>query len=364
MELLEKDEEYVISLLVQGKKVEAIAFVKDKTGMNLKEAKDYIDKKINNEYYNKNLSISEEDEKHISSLINENKKLEAVTFLHKNKDIYLLEAKNYTDNLIFKKNIETNKENTHKRGYIFDEKLNLFVPNLSKQKKAQKIIINIFLILVLISLIQFIFLDRSSDLQMIILAFSILGILLLTIVLPLVSLDIYNTENKLKTLRNLELSDQLEVKAFISNFDLFANLLLLLILIIVIPIVLIKAYKKGEYKDILYLIPLIIFTIYGVYELLKMLKYKKYSLNISNKEITLLYNKNEIKSIKIENINFINFYTKEFKKGRKYNIPIIQILDRKKNIFAEMDIKTSDYILLKKYFKKYEVLIDDEFNKI
>ena len=364
MELSEKDEEYVISSLVQGKKVEAIAFVKDKTGMNLKEAKDYIDKKINNEYYDKNLSISEEDEKHISSLINENKKLEAVAFLHKNKDISLLEAKNYTDNLIFKKNIETNKENTHKRGYIFDEKLNLFVPNLSKQKKAQKIIINIFLILVLISLIQLIFLDRISDIQIIILAFSILGILLLTIVLPLVSLDIYNTENKLKTLRNLELSDQLEVKAFISNFDLFANLLLLLILIIVIPIVLIKAHKKGEYKDILYLIPLIIFTIYGVYELLKMLKYKKYSLNISNKEITLLYNKNEIKSIKIENINFINFYTKEFKKGRKYNIPIIQILDRKKNIFAEMDIKTSDYILLKKYFKKYEVLIDDEFNKI
>ena len=45
MELSEKDEEYVISLLKQGKKVEAIAFVKDKTGMTLKEAKDYIDKK-------------------------------------------------------------------------------------------------------------------------------------------------------------------------------------------------------------------------------------------------------------------------------------------------------------------------------
>ena len=46
MELSEKDEEYVISLLKQGKKVEAIAFVKDKTGMTLKEAKDYIDKKM------------------------------------------------------------------------------------------------------------------------------------------------------------------------------------------------------------------------------------------------------------------------------------------------------------------------------
>ena len=45
MELSEKDEKYVISLLKQAKKVEAIAFVKDKTGMTLKEAKDYIDKK-------------------------------------------------------------------------------------------------------------------------------------------------------------------------------------------------------------------------------------------------------------------------------------------------------------------------------
>ena len=361
MELLEKDEEYIISLLEQGKKVEAIVFVKDKTGMTLKEAKDCIDKKINNEHYEKNISISEEDEKNLSSLINENKKLQTVAFLHKNKDMSLLEAKNYTNNLIFKKNIETNRENTDKRGYIFDEKLNLFVPNLARQKKARKIMLSIFLVLVVIFLIQLIFLDRSSDIRMIILTYSILGILVFMITLPLVSLDIYNTENKLKTLGNLELSDQFEVKAFISNFDLFSNILLLLIFIIVIPIVLVKAYKKGEYKDI---IPLIIFIIYGVYELLKMLKYKKYSLNISNKEITLLYNKNEIKSIEIENINFVNFYTKEFKKGRKYNIPIIQILDRKKNIFAEMDIKTSDYILLKKYFKKYEVLVDDEFNKI
>ncbi|ATV65792.1 hypothetical protein CTM86_03875 [Fusobacterium pseudoperiodonticum] len=46
MKLLEKDEEYIISLLEQGKKVEAIAFVKDKIGMTLKEAKDYIEKLI------------------------------------------------------------------------------------------------------------------------------------------------------------------------------------------------------------------------------------------------------------------------------------------------------------------------------
>ena len=46
MKLLEKDEEYIISLLEQGKKVEAIAFIKNKTGMSLIEAKDYIEKLI------------------------------------------------------------------------------------------------------------------------------------------------------------------------------------------------------------------------------------------------------------------------------------------------------------------------------
>ena len=46
MELLEKDEEHISSLLKQEKKVEAIAFVKDKTGMSLIEAKDYIEKLI------------------------------------------------------------------------------------------------------------------------------------------------------------------------------------------------------------------------------------------------------------------------------------------------------------------------------
>ena len=52
---------------------------------------------------------------------------------------------------------------------------------------------------------------------------------------------------------------------------------------------------------------------------------------------------------------------KKFKRGEN-NIPTIEIFDSEKNIFAEMNIKTSDYILLKKYFKKYEVLVNDKFN--
>lgn len=322
--------------------------------MSLIEAKDYIDKK--------DISISGEDEQYLSSLINENKELEAVIFLHKNKDMSLLEAKNYIDRLILRKNIETNKRTTHKWGYVYDEELSTFVPNLARQKKALKIMKSIFWILLLIFLIQLIFLDRSSDIKMITFRFSISGILVLIITLPLGSLSIHYIENKLKKLKNLELSNQFEVKAFISNFEIFLYGLLLLIFIIGIAIFFVKIDYK-DYKGIFYLLGLITMTIYGIYEFLKKLKNGKYSLNIDSKGITLLYDKDEIKSIKFEKINFIKFYAKKFKR-RENNIPSIEIFDMEKNIFTELDIKISDYILLKMYFEKYKVLVKDEFKKI
>ena len=313
MELLEKDEEYIISLLEQGKKVEAIVFVKNKTGMNLKE------------------------------------------------------AKNYTDNLILKKNVETKKESSRKWNSVYDEKLNTFVPDLARQKKVLKIMKGIFLILLLFSLVQLIFLDRSSDIKMIIFSFSILGILVLMITLPLGSLSIRYIENKLQKLKNLELSNQFEVKAFISNFDLFLQVLGILIFIIIIPILFIKNYKEVDYKnykEIFYFFGLIAITAAGIYELLKMLKNKKYSLNIDSREITLLYNKNEMKSIKIEKINFIKFYDKKVKRGVRTNIPIIEIFDMEKNVFTKMEVKISDYILLKKYFERHKIMVDDNFKML
>ena len=362
MELSEKDEEYISSLLKQGKKVEAIVFVKNKTGMSLKEAKDYVDKKVNNEYYEENISISKEDEEYIYSLINENKKLQAIAFLHKEKEMTLKEVMDYIDREMLKNKI-TAKKPIHKRGYIFNEKLDILIPNLTRQKKALKIMLSIFLVLLVITLIQLIFLDRSSDIKMIILRYSISGILLLIITLPLIILNIHIIENKLKKLENLEVSNQFEVKTFVSNFHLFLHALLILIFIIIIPIFFVKIDYK-DYKGIFYFFVLIAITVAGIYELLKILKNKKYSLNIDSREIALLYNRNEMKSIKIEKINFINFYDKKSKRGVRSNIPTIEIFDSEKNIFAEMNIKTSDYILLKKYFKKYEVLVNDKFNRL
>lgn len=361
MELSQKDEEYIISLLKQGKKLNAVEFVKEKARVSLLEAKQYIDKKINNEYYEKNVSISKEDKEYISSLIKENKKLEAVAFLHKERKMNLEEAKNYVDREEFKLKIST-KKISHKKTYIFNEKLNIFIPDLGRQRKITKIILNILLILVPVSLIQLYFLDRTSLVKMRIFGFSIVWIPVLLILYFGLILNIHFVEKKIKEIENLELLNEFEIKSYGKNIELFFNVILFIILFFGIYVFLKMTFQKPTYKNIFYIIFLIGLIIFNCYVFLETLKNRKYSLNLNSKTVKILYNNNEINSIKIDNINFVKFYAKKFKSGRTANVPIMQIFNKEKNIFVEMTIKTIDYHLLKMYFTKYKVLVDDTYN--
>ena len=326
MELLEKDEEYIISLLEQGKKVEAIIFVKDKKGMTLKEAKEYVDKKINNvnnECYKENISISKEDEEYISSLINENKKLQAVAFLHKNKNMTLLEARNYVNKLSLYKekdmsdsnnysiNLDINnnskfKENKQRKGYIFDKNLNNFVPYLARQKKTNKIIFYILLILVVISLIQLPFLDRTLYNQIFFL-FSLAFIIPLFVIWIAVALNIYFTEKKLKGLEEFELTNEFEVKSLRKNFTVFFNILFFSFLIFVLYIQIKILLKHFSYKGLFSSTVLLVAMIYNFYVFFKELKNREYSLNINGKNIDILYKNNEINLIKMNSIDCVKF---------------------------------------------------------
>ena len=380
MELLEKDEEYIISLLKQGKKVEAIIFVKDKKGMTLKEAKEYVDKKINNvnnECYKENISISKEDEEYISSLINENKKLQAVAFLHKNKNMTLLEARNYVNKLSFYKekdmsdsnnysiNLDINnnskfKENKLRKGYIFDKNLNNFVPYLARQKKTNKIIFYILLILVVISLIQLPFLDRTLYNQIFFL-FSLAFIIPLFVIWIAVALNIYFTEKKLKGLEEFELTNEFEVKSLRKNFTVFFNILFFSFLIFVLYIQIKILLKHFSYKGLFSSTVLLVAMIYNFYVFFKELKNREYSLNINGKNIGILYKNNEINLIKMNSIDCVKFYSKKLGKGRKESNPTMQIFDKEQKILVEMTISIKDYYLLKKHFIKYDVKVADNF---
>ena len=244
MELSEKDEEYIISLLEQGKKVEAIVFVKDKTGITLKESKDY------------------------------------------------------TDKLILEKNIETNKESTCKWGCVYDEKLNAFIPNLARQE-----------------------------------------------------------------FEKIELSDKFEIKSLRKNIWLFSYIILFIILIFILSSLINILLKELTYKHIFYTIFFIGVLIFNCYNFLRELKARKYFLTISGKTIKIYFENSEKEVITTDNISQVKFYVIDTGRGIGKKNPTLQIFDNEEKILVEMTIKPIDYYLLKKYFEKYNVMIDNQYKE-
>ena len=224
MELLEKDEEYIISLLEQGKKVEAIVFVKDKTGMTLKEAKDYIEK------------------------------------------------------LILKKNIHL-------------------------------------------------------------------------------------LEKRLQKIEKIELSDKFEIKSLRKNIWLFSYIILFIILIFILSSLINILLKKLTYKHIFYSIIFIGVIIFNCYNFLRELKSRNYFLTVSGKTIKIYYENNEKESITTDNISQVRFYVIDSGRGIGNKNPTLQIFDSEEKILVEMTIKPIDYCLLKKYFEKYNVTIDNQYKE-
>ena len=376
--LSNEDNKYLISLIKEEKIVEAVKFVREKTDMSLLEAKKYVDlKRINEnaEYSQSDNNISEDEKEYIVSLIQENKKLQAVAFLHKSKNMSLLEAKNYIDNLapyiekdMTKINSNSNnisnykaKEIPNKRGFIFDEKLNIFIPNLARQRKFNKVILYILLLLTVISLIQLPLLDRTSYYQMLFFLFSSVSLLPLLVIWIGVALNIHFTEKTLKELEEFELTNEFEIKSLKENFTFFFFIFIFVFLILVTYLQVHKSFKWFSYRELFPFILIVAVTIYNLYIFYKKLKNRKYSLNINGKNISILYKNNEIDLVKTDNIDCVEFYAKKLRNRKKEIKPTIQIFNKEHKALVEMTISIRDYYLLKKYFEKYNVKVEDDF---
>ncbi|QQB73158.1 hypothetical protein [Fusobacterium canifelinum] len=362
--LSNEDNKYLLSLIKEDKIIEAVKFVREKTDMSLKQAKEYVDMKRineNTEYPKNNKIISEDDEEYIFSLLKENKKLQAIAFLHKEKEMSLEEAKNYVDKKEFKNKI-LNEKTPYKRGYFFDKKLNIFILDLSRQRKVNKIIFYILLIFITIPLIQLCFLDKTSFNQMLILFFCISFIIPLLIIWLALTLNIYITEKRINKIEELELPSEFEIKSLKKNGTLFFYIIIFIMLIFVLSIHINTLLKGLTYKSAFYIILLIGIIIFYFYNFLKELKNRKYSLNISGKTVKIFYKNNEINTIKTDNINHIKFYSTS-KRTRDSN-PTLQIFDNEEKALVEMTIKREDYHILTMYFIKYNVFIEDKYNKL
>ena len=244
-----------------------------------------------------------------------------------------------------------------KWGYIYDEKLNTYVPNLPRQKKFAKVLLFLSIISFVAVLIQIYFFDKSSYEKRSFLTYtSEMGFLFLALYLVL-KINIRMVEKRLEEVKELKLSKELEIKA-LKNKRFFAYMMLWILLIVMF----VFRPHMIKTKYIFYLIFAIPLSIYNFYILFKELKNNKHSLTIFEKTIKIYYENNEKEVITTDNISYVRFYAIVLGRGRDKN-PTLQIFDSEEKMLVEMTIKPIDYYSLKKYFEKYKVRIDNQYKE-
>ena len=244
-----------------------------------------------------------------------------------------------------------------KWGYIYDEKLNMYVPNLPRQKKFAKVLLFLSIISFVAVLIQIYFFDKSSYEKISFLTYtSEMGFLFLALYLVL-KINIRMVEKRLEEVKELKLSKELEIKA-LKNRRFFGYMMLWILLIVMF----VFRPHMIKTKYIFYLIFAIPLSIYNFYILFKELKNNKHSLTIFEKTIKIYYENNEKEVITTDNISYVRFYAIVLGRGRDKN-PTLQIFDSEEKILVEITIKPVDYYSLKKYFEKYNVRIDNQYEE-
>ena len=244
-----------------------------------------------------------------------------------------------------------------KWGYIYDEKLNMYVPNLPRQKKFAKVLLFLSIISFVAVLIQIYFFNKSSYEKISFLTYTSEIVFLFLALYLVLKINIRMVEKRLEEVKELKLSNNLEIKA-LKNRRFFAYMMLWILLIVMF----VFRPHMIKTKYIFYLIFAIPLSIYNFYILFKELKNNKHSLTIFEKTIKIYYENNEKEVITTDNISYVRFYAIVLGRGRDKN-PTLQIFDSEEKMLVEMTIKPIDYYSLKKYFEKYKVRIDNQYKE-
>ncbi|WP_291817147.1 hypothetical protein [Leptotrichia sp.] len=122
-------------------------------------------------------------------------------------------------------------KNRKRWGYIFDEKLDMLIPNIPRQKKFVKIFLILSLIFFIIALMQLYFLDKTSPKQIIFLIYSGGSVFFLLFLSIVIKVNISFIERKLKQLEEMTLPYEFEIHPLKDNSYIFCVLYYLLCLL-------------------------------------------------------------------------------------------------------------------------------------
>ena len=256
-------------------------------------------------------------------------------------------------------------EKNRKWGYVFDEKLNMYIPDLPRQRKIAKVLLVLSAISLIAASVQGFFLDKTSYEQISFLIYSIVAIFFFLSLYAVIKINIRLIEKRLKLIgevKKINSSEKFEIRPLKKNMYLFFCIIVFIMMIFALSFQINKLLEDFSFEFIIYLFFLIGIIIFSYINFLKELKNRKYSLFIDGKIIKIYCENDEMEYIKTNNIDYVRFYSiRHGRKARREKYPTLQIFDIEEKKLAEMTINLNDYYLLKKYFAESNVKTNDQY---
>jgi len=230
------------------------------------------------------------------------------------------------------------------------------IPDFTKRKKALKVILLLLVISLIVLVIQLFFKDTLSFAQgNFTIINSFIAFILLFLYITLTA-DMYVTIKRIKEREKIEVPNEFKVDSLKQTY-----FIILYIIVLLSVLALVFASIITDQHIIMILVSIVIVIIVSNF-IYSMIKSRKYSLEVKNRNIKVFYKNQEIGTFEMQDISFVAFSGSGGQKVKKGDYPIMNIYGLKGEAFLNMPLSLRNYWLMKKYFLKYNVDIEDAYN--
>ena len=228
--------------------------------------------------------------------------------------------------------------------------------DFTKRKKALKLILFLLVISLVVLVVQLFCKDSLSFSEgNLTIINSFVAFILLFLYITLTA-DMYVTIKRIKEREKIEVPNEFRVDGFKQTY-----FIILYIIVLLSALALVFASIITGQNIVMTLMGIVITIIVSTY-IYSMIKNTKFSLEVKNKNIKIFYKNQEIGTFEIEDISFVAFSGSGGQKVKKGDYPIMAVYSLRGEEFLRMPLSLRNYWLMKKYFLKYNIDIEDSYN--
>lgn len=230
------------------------------------------------------------------------------------------------------------------------------IPDFTKRKIALKMILLLLVISLVVLVIQLFFKESLSFAQgNFVIINSFIAFILLFLYITLTA-DMYITIKRIKEREKIEVPNEFKIDSLKQTY-----FIILYIIVLLSALALVFASIITDQHIIMILVSIVIVIIVSNF-IYSMIKSRKYSLEVKNRNIKVFYKNQEIGTFEMQDISFVAFFGSGRQKVKKGDYPIMAVYSLRGEEFLRIPLSLRNYWLMKKYFLKYNIDIEDAYN--